>query len=203
MARCVVTRAPIGRVILVSAALAGGVALSGCAPIDATEATHIAGCNPDGFGPMSGCGGGFGAEQVADQFSVGCNPDGFGPLSGCGSNRESTAGGATATYETLADLAAGAGIPRADQDDMVAIAVAESSGRLGVVHRNSNGTYDRCAWQINDANRYDHQRLVTDPAYCAQAAAGVLAAQGLGAWTVYRSGAYREFLGEARAAVRS
>ncbi len=112
--------------------------------------------------------------------------------------------GSTATYEHLADLAANAGFPASTQDDMVAIAMAESSGRLGVVSpRNGNGTRDRCAWQVNDVHGYDRSRLVSDPEYCAEAAKDVYDLQGLGAWTVYNTGAYRQYLDEAREAVRS
>ncbi len=112
-----------------------------------------------------------------------------------------TAGG-TAGYATLAALAGRAGFPPAHQDDLVAIAMAESSGRLGVVSApNSDGTRDRCAWQINDVHGYDRSRLVTDPAYCATAAKQVYDLQGLGAWTVYDSGAYQTYLPRARAAV--
>lgn len=82
--------------------------------------------------------------------------------------------------------------------------MAESSGRLGVVSEpNSNGTRDRCAWQINDVHGYDHSGLVTDPGYCAAAAREVYERQGRGAWTTYDTGAYRAHLAPARAAVGS
>lgn len=112
--------------------------------------------------------------------------------------------GASATYEQLADLAAGAGFPQRHQDDMVAIAMAESSGDLGAVGGpNDNGTYDYCYWQINSVHGYDADQLTSDATYCATAAKDVYDRQGLGAWTVYDTGAYEQYLGEARAAVQS
>lgn len=137
-------------------------------------------------------------------YALGSGELDFAPPASTPAQSVAVSSGATATYEQLADLAAGAGFPRPDQDDMVAIAMAESGGRLGVVSKpNSNGTRDRCAWQINDVHDYDRHRLVTDPAYCAWAAKDVYDRQGKRAWTVYKTGAYEQFLPEARAAVDS
>ncbi|MGH2846201.1 MAG: hypothetical protein ACRDL0_09365 [Thermoleophilaceae bacterium] len=129
----------------------------------------------------------------------------LGAASG-GSDTATAAGpaepGTTGIYPTLAGLVEDAGFPRHHHDDMVAIAMAESSGRLDVVSApNRNGTRDRCAWQINDVHGYDRSRLINDPSYCAAAAREVYHRQGLGAWTVYNTGAYRQYLGAARAAV--
>lgn len=131
---------------------------------------------------------------------------GFLAVGAAGADFDNTSSGAgvSASYTTLADLAAGAGFPTRHQDDMVAIAMAESSGRLGVVSEpNSNGTRDRCAWQINDVHGFDRSRLVADPDYCAAAAYDVYVRQGREAWTVFNTGAYRQYLDDARRAVRS
>lgn len=147
-----------------------------------------------------------GCEPGTGGLAGGCDPNGFGPLSGCADGEVRPAAEETASggYVVLAGLVADAGFPSRHQDDMVAIAMAESSGDLSVVSDpNSNGTRDRCAWQINDVHDFDRWRLVNDPAYCAQAARDVYDRQGLGAWTVYNTGAYRQYLGEARTAVRS
>lgn len=89
---------------------------------------------------------------------------------------------------------------------LAAIALAESGGRSDAVNHNVNGTDDLGYWQINtiwwqkykpDAyksgawSQLDVQAIM---------AATVWHAQGLSAWTVYKTGKYREFLDDANAA---
>lgn len=142
---------------------------------------------------------------IAGTPTGGCDPHGFGPLSGC-SGGSSPTGGDAAAYDELAELATGA-FPRSERATAVAVAMAESSGRLGVISDpNSDGTRDHCAWQINDGawdDVFDIDRLTTDPQYCAEAASVVQQRQGWGAWTKYRNGDYRQYLDQALAAMRS
>ena len=98
----------------------------------------------------------------------------------------------------LEDLWKKAGGPVNVAKIMAAIALAESGGRVGAVGGpNSNGTHDYGLWQINSVHHYDRHRLLTDPAYNAQAAVAIYHSQGLQAWSTYTSGAYRSHLAAA------
>lgn len=166
------------RRVLIAAALVAP--LAGCAPVgNGTTADTAGGCDPHGFGPLSGCSGGSPTGQEM---------------------------GDVAAYDELAELATGA-FPRSERVTAVAVAMAESSGRLAAISDpNSNGTRDHCGWQINDGawgDVFDVGRLTRDPEYCAEAAAVVQQRQGWGAWTKYRNGDYRRYLDQARVAVQS
>lgn len=150
-----------------------------------------------------------GCEGGSTGAGGGCDPNGvklFQPEHCRGVDQLAEVSGDPATYEQLADLAGGA-FPRSERATAVAVAMAESSGRLDVISDpNGNGTRDHCAWQINDGawgDVFDIDRLTSDPAYCADAANEVRERQGWGAWTVVDSGSYRRYLAEARAAVSS
>lgn len=75
---------------------------------------------------------------------------------------------------------------------MAAIAMAESSGGASSTNSNSNGSTDYGLWQINSSNGGSTASF--DPARNAQQAVAIERSQGLGAWTTYSSGAYRQFL---------
>lgn len=90
-----------------------------------------------------------------------------------------------------------------------AIALAESGGRVGALHKNANGSVDRGLWQINSVHTmFDAKRLLSDPDYNAQAARAVFLdrqkreGNGWRAWSSYRSGAYLLHKQRARLAVR-
>lgn len=83
----------------------------------------------------------------------------------------------------------------------VAIALAESSGRIDATNANLNGTTDYGVWQINSIhadlfNRYPEWWTITN----AQMAFAVFQGSGWKAWTTYNSGAYQLYMGRARAA---
>ena len=80
---------------------------------------------------------------------------------------------------------------------MAAIAMAESGGDLSTPpNQNADGSVDYGLWRINSSHtQFDPVRLQNDPAYNARAAVIVERSQGLDAWTTYRTGAYRPFLG--------
>lgn len=81
---------------------------------------------------------------------------------------------------------------------MAAIAMAESGGRQRATNKNTNGSIDRGLWQINSSHsQFDPQRLLDDPHYNAKAAVAIERSQGLGAWSTYNNGAYRQFLNSA------
>ncbi|MGH6642881.1 MAG: tape measure protein, partial [Bradyrhizobium sp.] len=74
---------------------------------------------------------------------------------------------------------------------MTAIALAESGGNTKSLNHNSNGTIDEGLWQINSVHGF---KGMMNPKKNAIAARKILASQGLGAWVVYNTGKYKEFL---------
>jgi Lysozyme like domain len=77
----------------------------------------------------------------------------------------------------------------------LAVALAESGGRVGIVSPpNRGGTVDRDLLQINSSHtQFDAKRLVTDPAYNAAAARAVWNAQGWSGWSTYKNGRFIKF----------
>jgi hypothetical protein len=95
---------------------------------------------------------------------------------------------------------------------MAAIAMAESSGRPTALNNNpATGDQSYGLWQINMLGGMGSERRrqfgissndqLYDPATNARAAKAIYDSQGLGAWSVYRSGAYRQYLPAAAAAM--
>jgi hypothetical protein len=109
-------------------------------------------------------------------------------------------------------LAQEAGFTKEQAAIMAAIAMAESSGNSGA-HNNNRQTGDDSygLWQINMIDRLGPERRrqfgiqsndqLKDPRINAKAAKAVFDSQGFGAWSVYRSGSYRQYLPEARRAL--
>jgi len=105
----------------------------------------------------------------------------------------------------LKSLAMAAGFNDRDASIMAAIAMAESGGRSGE-HNNNPRTGDNSygLWQVNMLGRMGPERrrsfgigsneALFDPAVNASAARKVFESQGFGAWSVFKSGAYRQFL---------
>ena len=94
-----------------------------------------------------------------------------------------------------------AGGPVSQAQTAAAVAMAESRGEVGAKSpKNTNGTYDYGLWQINSSHGFNVQRLLGDPSYNAEAAVSVWRSQGWSAWTTYRDGAYKSFLGQASTA---
>lgn len=107
--------------------------------------------------------------------------------------------------DQLVALARSSGFPPAEAAVMAAIAMAESSGNPRAHNPNrSTGDNSYGLWQINmiDGMGPDRRRAfgiprneaLWDPAVNAAAARMVHKWQGFGAWSVYRSGAYRQYL---------
>jgi hypothetical protein len=108
----------------------------------------------------------------------------------------------TLTAAQVAALVKQVGFPASVHVTMVAISRAESGFRVEVVGGpNSNGSYDRGLFQINDIHGLDRNRLTSDATYNAQAAKKIYDSQGLRAWSVYNSGAYKQYEAEARQGV--
>lgn len=108
----------------------------------------------------------------------------------------------TLSAAQVAALVKQAGFPSGDQATMVAIARAESGYRVDAVGGpNSNGSYDYGLFQINSVHGYDTRKLTSDATYNTQAAKKIYDGQGLRAWTVYSTGAYQQYMNEARQGV--
>jgi hypothetical protein len=114
--------------------------------------------------------------------------------------------------EELVRLALDSGFNRNQAPIMAAIALAESGGRTEAHNPNrSTGDNSYGLWQINMIDNLGVERRrqfglksdeqLKDPATNVRAAKRVFESQGLGAWSVYRSGAYRQYLPEAKRAL--
>ncbi len=116
----------------------------------------------------------------------------------------------------IAQVAKQAGFPEDKIPLMVAIAMAESGGDSDA-HNPRYPDNSFGLWQINmlDAPGYQlgaerrkkyglsSNEQLKDPLTNAKAALDILNSQGLGAWSVYTSGAYKNHLSDAQAAVKS
>lgn len=105
----------------------------------------------------------------------------------------------------LKSLAMAAGFNDRDASIMAAIAMAESGGGSGKLNNNPRtGDLSYGLWQVNMLGRMgperrrqfgiDSNEALFDPAVNASAARKVFESQGFGAWSVFKSGAYRQFL---------
>lgn len=116
----------------------------------------------------------------------------------------------------IADVARQAGIPEDKIPTMVAIAMAESGGD-SEAHNPKYPDNSFGLWQINMLDEPGYQlgaerrqkyglssnEELKDPLTNAKAAFDILNSQGLGAWSVYTSGKYKDFLPDAQAAISS
>lgn len=96
-----------------------------------------------------------------------------------------------------------AGGPSAVAPTMAAIAMAESSGSNVIQQGQPYATTGWGLWQITPGNSVPSagtDQALLDPANNARAAVAKYNSQGLGAWTTYTSGAFRQYLGGAPAA---
>ena len=120
--------------------------------------------------------------------------------------------GGSLGINTLVGLAKGAGFTGQNAAVMAAIAMAESSGSSRAHNQNwKTGDNSYGLWQVNMLGEMGPRRrqqfgianndALFDPATNAMAAAQVYRSQGFGAWSVYRSGAYKAYLPAAQAAL--
>lgn len=115
---------------------------------------------------------------------------GFGAI---GSSSADWGGGGD---QGIANVLRAAGFPENMIPTFMGIAMAESSGNPNATHSNSNGTIDQGLFQINSVHQGNpwYPSNPFDPLQSAKAALAIYQSQGLGAWTVYNTGAYKKFL---------
>jgi cell wall-associated NlpC family hydrolase len=102
----------------------------------------------------------------------------------------------------VAALVKAAGFPESVHVIMVAISKAESGWNTTAINTaNSNGSVDRGLFQVNSIHGFDANRLLNDAQYNTECAKNIYDRQGLGAWSVYNSGAWQKYEAEARQAV--
>lgn len=144
-----------------------------------------------------------GAQDAADTLGGA----GGGASGALGPNRlmPGTVGRGQLNVGQLKALALAAGFNDRDASIMAAIAMAESGGR-SAAHNNNPRTGDNSygLWQVNMLGGMGPERrrafgigsneALFDPAVNASAARKVFESQGFGAWSVFKSGAYRQFL---------
>ena len=139
------------------------------------------------------------------------------PLQGGGRNgggpfMASSSGKGALPVSDLGGLARSAGFSTEQAVIMAAIAMAESGGRAKAHNDNrSTGDDSYGLWQINMIDRLGPERrrqfgisgnaALFDPTTNAKAARKVYLSQGFGAWSVYKNGAYRQYLPDARRAI--
>jgi hypothetical protein len=112
-----------------------------------------------------------------------------------GSGGGTAVSGGTLDYQQTYDLLLKVGATPEEARMLAAFAGPESGYDTSIVSKpNSDGTFDRGLFQINDVHKKDHDRLVNDPAYNAEVALEIFRTQGPSAWTVYKTGAYEKYL---------
>jgi len=99
----------------------------------------------------------------------------------------------------VADMMRAAGFPESAIAEGIAIARAESGWRENAVNNsNRNGSVDQGLWQINTVHRNEswYPKNLNDPYQSTVAAFNLWKRRGgsWGDWTVYNSGAYRQYL---------
>jgi len=117
----------------------------------------------------------------------------------------------TLNQEQIARAAKAAGFPEDKIATMTAIAMAESSGDSGALNNNPNtGDLSYGLWQINMLGDMGPERRklfgiksneeLLNPITNAKAAYKIYELQGYGAWSVYKSGKYRDYMLSAKKA---
>ena len=122
--------------------------------------------------------------------------------------------GGTFNQEEIARAAKMAGFPKDKIATMTAIAMAESSGDSAALNNNPNtGDLSYGLWQINMLGDMGPERRklfgiesneeLLDPLKNAKAAYKIYELQGYAAWSVYKSGKYRDYMVSAKKAAAS
>ena len=129
------------------------------------------------------------------------NAGGLGGLNQMAVQQASTNGGAGwggGGAQGVANVLRAAGFPESAIPTMVAIARAESSWNPNATHRNSNGSIDQGLFQINSIHKNNpwYPQNPMDPYQSAVAAYNIWKGAGgtFRDWSVYNSGAYKQFL---------
>lgn len=101
------------------------------------------------------------------------------------------------SFAQLEQFAIQGGFPASLAPTMAAIAMAESSGNNVVQQGQPYSTTGWGLWQITPGNsvpQFGSDQALLNPVANAQAAHAKWVGQGLGAWTTYTSGAYKQFM---------
>jgi hypothetical protein len=101
------------------------------------------------------------------------------------------------SFAQLEQFAIQGGFPASLAPTMAAIAMAESSGNNVVQQGQPYATTGWGLWQITPGNsvpQFGSDQALLNPVANAQAAHQKWVGQGLGAWTTYTSGAYKQFM---------
>lgn len=103
----------------------------------------------------------------------------------------------TLTPGQIGAYALQAGFPASSLQIAIAVALAESSGNIRVIHHNNDGSTDYGLWQINSIHGFDSNSLLT-PAYNASSAYKVSSGgTNWQPWTTYTNGAYIRYMSQA------
>lgn len=104
------------------------------------------------------------------------------------------------THTTLSALMQQGGFTGEDARIAVAVALAESGGRANATNHNTDGTQDTGLMQINDVHHGSEtvtafRNRMLDPVENVKEGKSVFASSGWNAWTTYKNGTYRKFMG--------
>lgn len=111
----------------------------------------------------------------------------------------------TATVRISKDAACGNVLNVGLKVTLVAIALAESGGRMNAENSYVSGGrryYVHGPWQISDVHGFNAARLKSDLDYSALCACVVYFKQGLSAWSVWKSGAYKAYRDDASRGIK-
>lgn len=132
--------------------------------------------------------------------AYGAAQEGMGQFAGGGGSYGADGGWGSGGAQGVANVLRQAGFPESMVPTFMAIAKAESGWNPSAVNNsNRNGSIDRGLFQINSVHQGNswYPANPLDPYQSAVAAYNIYKSQGLGAWSVYNSGAYKQFLGAA------
>jgi cell wall-associated NlpC family hydrolase len=118
-------------------------------------------------------------------------------VGGSGAPADNGAGWGSGGAQGVANVLRQAGFSESEVPIFMAIAKAESGWRPDAVNdKNRNGSIDRGLFQINSVHQGNpwYPTNPSDPLQSAKAAYAIFKSQGLKAWSVYNSGAYKQFL---------
>lgn len=143
------------------------------------------------------------AMEAASAMGLSTQP--MGTALGASTLSSGSVSGGRLSVGSIKALAKAAGFSDRDASIMAAIAMAESSGNSGALNNNPRtGDLSYGLWQVNMIGRMGPERrrqfgigsneALYDPATNAMAARRVFESQGFGAWSVFRSGAYKQYL---------
>ncbi len=119
-------------------------------------------------------------------------------LPGASPSGATTGSTTTLSATQIAGYARGAGFAGNDLNIAIAVAEAESGGKVGAYNPGGSGDVENSCglWQINVLAhpQYDRNKLLNDAAYNAKAAFAVWKGSGWNAWGAYSNGSYLVYM---------